>query len=283
MNRNDWEKQVKDSDLNLNPNARLIGLVLGAFGNWKESKTVEPGESRLADETGLSADTIATYMDAFVEQGWIKPMGKGKYNTTIYELCPVTHEATGVLAKKKRKMNNTSLLNLRKGQPVPEPTGNLVNMKVVGSSRTVPDLVPESTEASSRTVRGVVPGTTETNQVNNQEELERQPKTPAAPVVPIRTDEEVSPPSPNVDTDDPALTLTDTDTSSNSTRRSAIVRVVNPVEKKEFDSQVRIHRATPEQAAQALSFIEAGNGSKNFSEAVHEALEAAGVHVEVVW
>lgn len=278
MNRHDWEVQVKASDLN--PTARLIALVLGSFGNWKEDKTVEPGEARLAKETGLDPSTVATYMDAFVEQEWIRPVGKGKYNTTIYELCEVSHEATGVLAKKVRKVNRKSRENLRKGNVVvPGTTGDYKELDK--------NLVPEVTEVSSRSDsvssrknREVVPGTTEANQDNHTNNLEEPTTTPAAPVAQIRKDGDNSPTSPNVysvSASDSLMLEVEETTKEN--LQSAPKRFLNTLEKKCFDETASIYKATPEQKAQALEQLQTTRWTTDISEAAREALRASGVVV----
>lgn len=110
MNRAEWEDQIKAS--NMNPTARWIATVVGQFGNYKQSQPVEPGVSRVAQDTGYGRDTVDAYMAAMVEQGWLRPLGTGKYNTTIYELCETDSPVTGLLAKKKKKQTESQLQNL---------------------------------------------------------------------------------------------------------------------------------------------------------------------------
>lgn len=124
MNRNDWERQVHES--NMNVTARCIALVVGSFGNWTVDKTVEPGATKVAKYAGVTRDTVNEYVSAMVEQGWLKPMGTGQYNTTIYELCEVVADTTGILARTKRKMNPKSTAKLKRGHIglVVDNTGN---------------------------------------------------------------------------------------------------------------------------------------------------------------
>lgn len=295
MNRNDWEAQVKASDLN--PTARLVALVLGGFGNWTVDKTVEPGESRVAKEAGLDPSTVATYVDAFVEQGWLRPMGKGRYNTTIYELCEPDTPATGVLAKTKRKSNPKSTQNLRKGTPVvPERTGNI---KIVGGG-----LVPDTTDFSSRKEdemfpkeSGVVPGTTETN-LKNQHTNQEEPVASADAQANVyhfvvRDGSQSLPNSSNVanpvylmDLEGVTgpLTTKDDGTSLTTSSRDAAVqegvsrpnRILTPGERKAFEAMVRSYRVSEENAREALRIIEAGPYAQDINEAALGALQAVG-------
>lgn len=302
LNRHDWEVQTKASDLN--PTARLIALVLGAFGNWKEAKTVEPGESRIAKEAGLDPSTVADYMDEFVRQGWLKPVGKGRYNTTIYELCQVDTPATGLLAKTKRKVNRNSVNNLRKGtaKVVPDSTENLSGMKVLGSSRTDRELdevqlpkpqtvVPDTTEFSSRyepgkfpNVSGVVPGTTETNHKNHTNNLE-EPSTSTSADAPVGKYHfiirETGQSFLNTESEGTPVYVMDLDGVTgplNTTSRDAadFKRILTPGEKKTYDDLVRIHRVEKKKAVEALRIIEAGNPRVDISKAVSDALVSVG-------
>lgn len=103
MNRKDWEKQIYASDLN--PTARWVTAVVGSFGNWTESRTVWPSTKAIADMAGMTRGTVQNYMDALVEQNWLRHVRTRPGNIKEYELLEVDTavvESFGILAKPKR-------------------------------------------------------------------------------------------------------------------------------------------------------------------------------------
>lgn len=313
MNRSDWEAQVFAS--NMNSNARITALVVGTFGNWKASKTVEPGMTKVSMMTDLSRSTVSGYVEAMVEQGWLNPVGTGEYNTTIYELCEVDAPVVGLLAKKPKKMNPNSTKNLNKGPkmaPIPH------SIKVVGGSQlsnpsaTTDVSVAEPNTVSCRTETGQLPNESESvaepfdmNHTNNLYEPEVQPAADAAVAVRNPSDtyrhscliegyeymgtlnlsdfEDFSNPRETLSLDYLANSqgVAAFDSLANAGSRDAAptpkeTRMLTPGEKKTFDRLVQVHRVSEEQARQALAVITTGPSPEDFYTAVLEALHGVG-------
>lgn len=253
MNRNDWEKQVFNSDLN--STARIVAVVAGSFGNWTDDRNVWPSTKAIADMAGMHRDTAQKYMDAFVEQGWLRVVKVRPGNIREYELCQADAYPLGILAK-------------------PTRTGNLPNRQATDLSE--PDIQLPNHQASSclteqeQLPNGAVPvayplGTNLKEPTNkNLEELET---TPAAPVVPIREAGEVLPTSPNVEKGDEVL-----------------YPMSGPA-KKDFDHLLsNTYRSASEtQKAEAKRIIEGKPGTGDFYEDVRNAFRATGMEIEDVW
>lgn len=271
MNRAEWEAQIFAS--NMNTTARAIALVVGTFGNWTVDKTVEPGTTKIAQMAGVTRDTVDEYLEAMVEQGWLKPVGTGRYNTTIYELCPVVADTTGKLARQKRNMSPASLAKMN----------NLVVDSTDNYEVSEQNLVAERSGVSCRKQPGklpkadpVVADSTGRNLYNLDKNLE-EPITPVADapvVIEVRADETL-----------PLLIDERADTMNThlTTTTPSPARVLTPGEKKVFEQQVRIYRLTEEKAADALAFVLGTHPRVNIDDACKGALEAVGATVGDDW
>lgn len=258
MNRNDWEAQVFAS--NMNTTARMIAVVVGTFGNWVNDKTVEPGTTKIAAMAGVTRDTVDEYLNAMVEQGWLKPVGTGRYNTTIYELCEVVADTTGILARTKRKMNPRSLAKMN----------NLVADTTDNSEAVDGNVVADTSGVSCRYQPGklpkadpVVADSTDSNLKNLHKNLD-EPTSPAAPVAEIREEQ-------------------GTDHTSLMSEGVEKVFPLSGPEKKDFDHLVLMLRATPEQASGAKKVLEASPRRGVFNERATTVFKTVGVEVEEVW
>lgn len=111
MNRHEWETQIYAS--NMNTTAKMVALAMGQHGSWVDDRPLQPGLSRVADMCSMTRDTVKDYVDALEEQGYLKNLGRGQFNTTKYAMQPVVADSIGILAKKKRKMNPASTASLK--------------------------------------------------------------------------------------------------------------------------------------------------------------------------
>lgn len=272
MNRNDWEKQVFSS--NLSTTARMVALVAGSFGNWTEDRNVWAGTSVISNMAGLTRDTTQDYLDAFVEQGWLKIVGR-KGRAAEYELCTPVAEPIGILAKKKRAMNPASLAHLKVGRDktVADMTGPVADMTGNG----LPIRTPE------------VPGGIGTNLKEPKDMNLKEPKEATVPDGPVdqdtlevRTD---TPTLPNSKTLEPSLNLEDHDASLTTEGRpepaKSRKRFLNTLERREFNRLMDVYGVDEETALEALRFIQGSGGTRDISEAVQEALEGLGMHVQM--
>lgn len=269
MNRQDWESQVFDS--NMNTTARVIALAIGSFGRWSEDKTVEPGIVKLAQMSGTTRDTVSDCMAAMVEQGWLKPKGVGRYNTTIYELCPVVDDTIGILARVKRKMNPKSLAALKqKPQPVADSIGKSEDSVVADSIDKSEILVADSSEVSCRKESGKLPNRSEEvadsigMNMNNLYKNMKEHDTPGKPVVVTSPKNEIK--------EGPE------DSTSPKMRR-----FLSPGEERWFKQYTDSLNLEQETVAEARRMLEHGEGfGRTFEEKLTDTLLTLGVEI-VVW
>lgn len=253
MNRNDWEKQVYASELSTT--ARCIALVVGSFGNWTEERSVWPSTKAIADMAGMHRDTAQKYMDAFVEQGWLKVVKVRPGNIREYELCEADAYPLGTLAKSTRKGNlpnhqATGKDEVSDQMPNHQASSCLVEQEQLPSGAG-PDAYPLGTNLKEPTNKNLL------------EVLEQEATVPDGPVVQdlleVRTDDQ---PLPNSRTPQPSLT----------TRRRLTVG-----EMREFNRTMTNHGVSEEMAIESLELLQRSNGTTPFREALEEALQSLGV------
>lgn len=251
MNRNDWEKQVFNSDLN--STARLVAVVAGSFGNWVDEKNVWPSTKAIADMAGMHRDTAQKYMDAFVEQGWLRVVKVRPGNIREYELCQADAYPLGILAKPTRAGN----LPNRQATDLVEPDIQLPNGQASSC-------LTEQEQLPNGAVPVAYPLGTNLNEPT-KENLEELETTPAAPVVEIREE-------PGVD--HPLLTT--------ESEEKPMYPMSGPA-RKTFDSLSNTYRASPEQKSEAKRIIESRGTHGEFYEAVTDVLREVGVEVGESW
>lgn len=143
MNRSDWEKQIFASKLNAN--AKLVALVVGSFGNWKEDRTVWPSTVAIADMAGMHRDTVAKYVHELAEQGWLRLVRVRPKNVKEYELCKPVAEPLGILTDPLRRNQYTKLPNeqaTESNQLPNKQAGSCLTSKIQLPNKQVPVAYP---------------------------------------------------------------------------------------------------------------------------------------------
>lgn len=288
MNRNDWEKQVYASDLSTT--ARCIALVVGSFGNWTEERNVWPSTKAIADMAGMHRDTAQKYMDAFVEQGWLRVVRVRPGNIREYELCKAVAYPLGILSKSKRKGNlpNHQATGMGEQMPNHQATGNDEVSNQLPNHQASSCLV-EQEQLPSGAVPVAYPLGTNLKEPTNKnllELLEQDATVPDGPVdqepLEVRDD---SPTFLNFETTEPSLNLEDTDASLTTEVRpepaNTRKRFLNTLERREFNKLMDVYSVDEETALEALRIIQGSGGTKDISEAVPDALESLGMHVQM--
>lgn len=280
MNRQDWEAQVFAS--NMNHTAKLVALVAGSFGNWSMDRTVWPGTSAISRMAGLTRDTTQEYIDAFVEQGWLKEVGK-KSRASEYELCEPIAEPIGILARTKRKMNPASLAQLKVGkdQTIADSTGNTGDEPIADTTGPIAD-----------TTGGVLP----IRQVPIADSIGTNIKEPKDRNLKEHKETTTVPDGP-VGQEDPRVRQTDQPSLNTRTLEPSLTPEESPVrgidkkvvltngEKREFESLMRAYKVSEEMAVESLEELQRSGWTIPFREAVLGTLQGLGAVSEsaVVW
>lgn len=282
MLRKDWEAQVWDS--NLNVTARCIALVVGTFGNYKDDVTLSASVVTIADRAGVSREAATRYIKAFVEQGWLVPVGTGMKNVTIYELGVPVADATGKLAKTKRATSAVQRSNIKHQLPtVSATTATNESDQLSVVPATSSDSVADTNSASCRQQDGQLPtvsipvaDSTDTIKDNNSLEQEEQVSNSADAPLPNSSNSRVKESSTVVSTAPQAAVGRPT---PNSLDKELVLITNKDVRKHFLDA---LTRGTPEQVAEAAHLYRTHKVSGyGWMEQADNALEKAGIVCDV--
>ncbi|MFJ2629623.1 hypothetical protein ACIO6T_41290 [Streptomyces sp. NPDC087532] len=70
----------------MNPNTRLVALVLATFGNSRTGRVAEqPGLHRLAAGTGLAVGQVVVALRALETRGWVQHTGPARYEDAVLQ------------------------------------------------------------------------------------------------------------------------------------------------------------------------------------------------------
>lgn len=139
MNRNDWEKQVFASDLQ--PTQRLVALVVGSFGNWKDDREVWPSVVTVADKAGISRRQAQRHIKHLRDHGWLKETGRKQLNVASYELStPLVETPVSQLTEVVETSVETPVTHLRVVPEKPVETSEVPVETPVTTSRDMGDV-----------------------------------------------------------------------------------------------------------------------------------------------